>query len=136
MIFKPVLLEKVVDGTKTVTRRPANRMDADGNRVASHYNVGKIVKVQPGMGRVSVGSIRIVKMDLRRLDDITDADAKREGFTSRNGFIVYWSELYNGFDESMMVWRIEFELVEVTHTICDCCEGSGIKPVEQVGAGV
>lgn len=55
-----------------------------------------------------------------RLQDITEREAKREGFRTRNEFIDVWRELTSSIDAQMQgrawdanpyVWRVAFELM-------------------------
>lgn len=119
MIFKPVLLQAIFDGHKTVTRRPYE----------SAYKASCAYSIQPGMARPSVGKIDIIRVSTVRLGDIDDADAVREGFRHRAAFVAYWTDLYGGFDVNVFVKRIEFMLVEQTHSICSYCDGSGVERV-------
>lgn len=124
MIFKPVLIEKILTGEKTVTRRPADVI------TPCYYKVGQVYALQPGMGRQTVGRIKVTDTMRWKLGAIDDADAVREGFPDRAAFIHYWRRLYDGkFDGNLTVWRIAFELAETTHTICKCCGGTGVTPV-------
>ena len=119
MIFKPFLIRKVLDGDKTVTRRPS----------PSQYQgkEGKYVKIQPGMARESMAYIFIVSVRTEPLGAITDAEAVLEGFEDRADFLGYWSQLYGGRDPdlSMMVDRIEFERQEAWLDLCPKCGGCG-----------
>lgn len=119
MIFKPVLLQAIFDGHKTVTRRPYK----------SAYKASSTYSIQPGMARPSVGKIHTINVSRERLGAIDDADAVREGFRNRAAFVAYWTDLYGKFDEDMYVKRIEFMLIEQTHSICSCCDGSGVARV-------
>lgn len=114
--FKPVLMEKVLSGEKTVTRRdwPTN------------YKEGQVVSIVPGMGRIACGKVRIVSVTESNLQ-IDEAEAKREGFASPMLFWTYWLMVNKrkSLRHDERVARIEFELVEVTRTICDCCDGIG-----------
>lgn len=104
MIFEPSFIEKVQSGRKTVTRRPAN------GRPCAH-RVGSIQTVQPGQGQPPLpGRMQILSISLERLKDISDADAKREGFSGRRKFLRYWGERYGG-RSTQRVYRIEFEYV-------------------------
>lgn len=113
--FKPVLMEKVLSGEKTVTRRawPTN------------YKPGQVVSIVPGMGRVACGKVRIVSVN-QSGGKVTNDEARREGFDSPEDFYAYWLMLH-GKPSQPGDWfaRIEFELVEATRTICECCAGIG-----------
>jgi len=104
MNFKPELCAKVLDGTKTVTRRPTN------GKTKCSYQRYLDYAVCPGRGKHQVA--RMVVLDVREelVGAITDAEAVLEGFADRNAFIAYWQKLYRIWDPSLPVWRIEFKL--------------------------
>lgn len=117
--FKPVLMEKVLTGEKTVTRRAW----------PTSYKHGQIVSIVPGMGRIACGKVRIVSVEPTTIDWFDDAEAQREGFNNHDDFALYWLRLHGSFDMNGRFARIEFELVEVTRTICQCCGGIGTHAV-------
>lgn len=132
MIFKPILIEAIMRGDKTVTRRPVSfRTAADDafatERVPCRYREGQYVKIQPGMARESLANIYVVSVRTEPLGAITDADALLEGFADRDEFLDYWRALYGGKDPDldMLVDRIEFELQEAWLDLCPRCSGSG-----------
>lgn len=106
MIFSPELADKIVHGTKTVTRRPANGKPCP-------HRVGSVQKLQPGQGQVALpGRIQIKSVRLERLRDVTIADAKREGFGGSRPLVQFfsvWAELYGLDAPDDPVYRIEFE---------------------------
>jgi hypothetical protein len=56
--------------------------------------------------------IRITAIEEQRLGDITEADAVREGFGSRDAFLAYFGTLHKGpIDLTRPVWAISFEVV-------------------------
>lgn len=103
MIFKPEMVEKILAGEKTVTRRPA--------RAYGRYAAGRDYALQPGRGKFSVGRILIEAADLTALGSIDDADARREGFPDRAAFLVYWRGLYGTLDDGQTVARFAFRLL-------------------------
>ncbi len=103
MIFKPEMVEKILAGEKTATRRPAK-----GQR---RYSVGREYAVQPGRGKKAVGRIRIVVTVRERLDRILTCEAIEEGFESREAFFAYWRKLYPGSDLTELVDVYAFVLV-------------------------
>ena len=124
MIFKPVLIEEIAAGRKTVTRRPVDDKPCP-------WVAGKTYALLPGMARNSVGRILIKSVEQQYLQQIDNEDAVKEGFADAAAFAEYWSALYKGkFDKQMKVWRVEFELVELTHEICKCCNGLGAREIE------
>lgn len=135
MIFKPILIEKILSGEKTVTRRPI-----DGRTHPSfgcRYKVGQVYAIQPGMARPSVAKIRVLDVRREKLDDLDNIDAAKEGFATmggrdqsmRDAFVDYWIALYGCWVENAPVWRIEFELVEVVARVCPQCSGRGVTGI-------
>jgi hypothetical protein len=114
VIFKPEMVEKILAGKKSVTRRPVKWEDTgfEVRNLPCRYEVGKTYAVQPGRGQKAVARIRI--KDVRRglISGVDDAEARLEGFTSSGMFPVYWEQLYGSYDATRLVDRIEFELVE------------------------
>lgn len=124
MIFHQPMIDKILAGTKTVTRRPV-KYD-DGKPLPCRYKVGG----GPGgtyalQGPPEKGSgarsktipgyrLRVVSVGTYRLGNIQNVGAEREGFTDRLAFLRYWAKLYGLLwpDEGQRAWRIEFELVE------------------------
>lgn len=124
MIFKPVLIKKILVGDKTVTRRPLKTRKCK-------YVVGKTYGIQPGMARPSIARIRITSVEAVWLGDVNDAEARLEGFEDAEAFFGYWAGLYPDTDvEGVLVWRIGFRLVEALADLCGCCDGSGVMPYE------
>lgn len=104
MIFKPEMVEAILAGRKTVTRRPYKG-------VACKYEIGKSYAVQPGRGKCGVARIQITGGDVQALGHIDNNDAVREGFANKGQFMAYWRHLYHGqFFRGQLVWRIEFRL--------------------------
>ena len=108
MIFKPELAAKVIDGSKSMSRR----------RLPCQYKVDRWYKVQPGRGKFHVCHIFVTKVREAWLSDITDADAVREGFANRHEFYRYWGELYRDSGEEERVAVIEWV---VYPAVRDCC---------------
>ena len=56
--------------------------------------------------------VRITAIEDQKLGDITEADAKAEGFGSRDDFLAYFATLHKGpIDLTLPVWVISFEVV-------------------------
>ena len=125
MIFKDKLCQKVLDGSKTQTRRLVkdgdyqvfwpmicifNRNDRLRFREAQTY------AVQPGRGKHAVGRIGIVMIYKERLNAIThnDAQAERVG-KSIAAFAELWDSIHpkgKRWADNPEVWVLEFELVK------------------------
>jgi hypothetical protein len=109
MIFKPQLIDKVLAGEKTVTRRPAR------TRYCS-YRRGQTYAIQSSRGKKGIGYIRIIGTQRERLllenPAYCESEAEAEGQTSWREFRQAWTELYGEFDPDLDVWRIRFVLVD------------------------
>jgi hypothetical protein len=135
VIFGDQLLPKVLDGSKTVTRRPVkyDRVTLVGlpgpvsverpckYKVGTAYGVQPVIKDGPGKGRggKAVGRIRILDVRREQLKDVgfvPTAEARREGFKDWGAFATYWEQLYGSYDPTQLVDRIEFELVADSRT--------------------
>lgn len=110
MIFSGGLCEKVLDGTKTQTRRPV-KGTGDAEQ-ACQYQVGKTYAVQPGRGKHALGRILVLSVENVNVAAINEADARAEGFAHPDEFLARWRDFYGVIDEwSSRCWRIEFVLV-------------------------
>lgn len=127
MIFGDKLIPLVLDGAKSVTRRPVKWEDTGFEirkrpckyEVGRTYGVQPVIKDGPGKGRggKSVARIRILDVRREQLKDVgfvPTAEARREGFKDWGAFARYWEYLYGSYDPTQLVDRIEFELVEGT----------------------
>lgn len=111
LIFSAELLPKVLDGSKTVTRRRSPRV------------VGSLQAVQPGRGKKGVGFVRVISCELHNdwwLQNIDEwgtgesEEANREGFQDWYDFEMKIKELYGQEWKSFKkdFYRIEFQLVK------------------------
>ena len=107
MIFKPELARKVVDGSKTMTRR---RGDVS-------YSPERWYKVQPGRGKFHVCHVFVTSVREERLGDITLGDACAEGFQRVSDFIDYWMKLNRTWSPNELVAVIAWSKREVR----ECC---------------
>lgn len=109
MIFSGELADKVLDGTKTQTRRPVV-WSTPTIAYACRYQVGRTYAIQRKRGTHGVGP-RIRVLDARMVDVFTISrdDAIAEGFTDEHAFLARWHEFYG--TRFGHCWRIEFELV-------------------------
>lgn len=101
MIFKPRMIEAIVEGRKFETRRPCNG--------PCPYVVGRTYAVQPGRGKKAVGRIYVWDVEPQHLDQITEVDARAEGFANRQDFMAYWKQLYGHVDAEQQVYVIRFQ---------------------------
>lgn len=107
MIFSKRMLNQVLAGSKTETRRPLK-----GHETECRYKPGRDYAVQPNRGTPAIARITVLGVDLQRVGDITYDSARREGFKTRDDFWAYWTELYGQCDHDQQVWAIAFRLVD------------------------
>lgn len=144
MLFSPDMLIKVLDGTKTQTRRPVKDMDwvrwvKGSTEIVAHHHfkspikaddhgygiqgieragralwtVGNTYAVCPGRGQKAVARIRILDIRAQSPSLISEADARAEGFDSREAFWDKLRSLYgDGVDLDALYWALTFELVK------------------------
>lgn len=84
MLFKRHLVEKIFCGKKIQTRRSTERKR--GVRV---YEVGERVGIQPGY-KPPIAYVIITKRRKETIGDISEVDAKKEGFASVEEFKQTW----------------------------------------------
>lgn len=124
MIFQHTI-DKVLDGTKTQTRRvvkegevgtlaaPFNKTTYfnvmnPGGRVK--WQVGKSYAAQPGRTQKGVGRIEIISLRREWVELISDYDVRAEGFANKFDFWETWKAMHG--HTGMNCWVIEFELVQ------------------------
>ena len=98
MIFKPELARKVVNGSKTMTRR----------RGDFSYSPGHEYKVQPGRSKFHVCHVFVTRVRAERLGDISQSDAKAEGFKDTSEFVAYWMRINKTWSPNERVAVIEW----------------------------
>ena len=140
MIFKDKLCQKVLDGTKTQTRRlmkdgeyvfvkPTGEVVEvcdSNNRLKWH--VGNSYAVQPGRGKHAVGRILLKGIRRESVQSISEADAIAEGVSKLYYRLSQWQpneatlsfkQLWNNihpkgkrWEDNPDVWVLDFELVK------------------------
>jgi hypothetical protein len=131
VIFKPELAAKVMRGEKTVTRRlVSDNPRSPWFKQRTWYTMGKVFTVNPGRGAPNVGHGRVISADLQPLHVLrhcapreADAEARLEGFEDASAFWEAWSEI-NGWGGGEIVWRIQFEVVDVAPDLMAALEES------------
>jgi hypothetical protein len=123
MLFKPELVAKVLAGEKTQTRREWRESDAwliDGDTMQTfcvsegeggreRWFVGKSYALQPGRGKRAVG--RILLTEIRycaRAADISEADARAEGFESAGQFREVYARINGAGALEESCWALTF----------------------------
>ncbi len=103
MLFKSYLVEPILNGKKTETRRPWTRC---------LVKVGGVYKAKVGYGRNSVfGNIKITYVRRERLGNIDPGGVRREGCTSLDEFKQIWIDAYGSWEPGAEVYVIGFQLV-------------------------
>ena len=111
MIFQHTW-QRVLDGTKTQTRRRAKSNELlseshssisvwvpDTPRSKGHYRfvyqIGRTYAVQPARGKKAVARIRITDIRLEDVREISDEDVLAEGFASWADFLGLWCNMHD-----------------------------------------
>jgi len=124
MIFQ-YTWQKVLAGTKTQTRRVAKSSEElwtkeqDGPMPTKVIRRGNKVKwrtggryaVQPGRNQKGVGRIELLDIRYQHLGNVTEEEARAEGFSSLAEFIKAWIKIHGRFDRELPVWVLEFRLL-------------------------
>lgn len=114
MNFNPRLAAKVLDGTKTVTRRRlSDNPRSPWWREECRYMVGRDYAVCPGRGESAIGRIKILDVRKQRLGAaLQGTEPYLEGFQLATGFKRVWKEMHGSFDHEELVWRVRFEVFD------------------------
>ncbi len=115
MIFQ-YTWEQVLAGEKVSTRRPVKkgqRAVTQNDRITSVvasltngertvYALGGIYAVQPGRTKKAVGRIGVTGLRREDVRQISERDARAEGFKSRRDFLRLWTQMYDKPAVSLM----------------------------------
>lgn len=111
-LYRKLLLEKIRKGEKTRTTRPIEPKPG-----RSVYSVGQIIGVRAGYTKFK-DFVKITARHRERLGDLTQEDAKKDGFSSLEEFQKFWTDLY-GWNPDQVVWVYDFELAKKDSTSKD-----------------
>lgn len=120
MIFQ-YTLDLLLSGRKTQTCRltkagEVTERDANGAIVAvtakgrDKYRVGKTYAVQPARTQPAVARIRLTGIERKNVQEITEAEAKAEGYANRDEFFDVWRTVHGEKKLNADVWALRFEL--------------------------
>lgn len=125
MIFRRELAAQIVKGEKTATRRGVvfdNERAMWRIEKPWRYPVGKVFAVQPGRGVDGIAEAIVTARWVEPLAAVTPADARREGFPTRDAFVQAFKAINGSWDPDARVHVVEFELHGEE---CQRCEGGG-----------
>jgi hypothetical protein len=94
-------IDLIMKGEKTQTSRYFLR---------GKYREGDTIFID--MYEPKVAQVKITKMEEKKLEDFTDADAKREGYSSMEGFKRIWTKLHEKWNPEDKVKVIQFKLLK------------------------
>ena len=104
MLFKKEHKDMILSGKKTVTRRNWKKL---------MVKVGGIYKAKLKLlSKDYFAKIKITKLDIQHLGDITLDDVKKEGYDSYEDFKRIWKKINGKWLPLQVVDVIEFEVVE------------------------
>ena len=102
MMFKKDLLEKVISGLKTQTRRLHKKT----------LRKGKIYALKKNWLENTGEYIKITKVYHQKLSEITQEEIIKEGFSSLEEFRDAWIRINGSWETETIVKVYEFELAE------------------------
>jgi len=103
MMFKKLLIEKILNGSKTITSRDKPL-----------YRVGEVTNLMANKdySKTTGKYIKITKVYEKSLSKFTDIDARKEGFRDLTDFMAYWNRNIGLWNPTKSVFVHEFELVD------------------------
>jgi hypothetical protein len=99
LLFKKHMLLQIRDSTKTPTRRPIKPMVKKRGR---YHLKTELFKVHPD-------SIQVDRLYQQPLGEMTQEDARREGYSTLREFREEWASIFKTYDPKQMVWVAEFQ---------------------------
>lgn len=98
--FDAEFVEKIINGEKITTVR----------RGIKSYPVGRIVELTSNGERFALAKVK--KVVVKRVRELTDGDAIRDGFRSRNELISALKRIYGDIRDDEFVTVVHFEVVK------------------------
>lgn len=122
MIFSKEMLRAVLDGRKTVTRRPVKKGKAGAPFEPCRYRVGSDYAIQAGYGQRGIGErFEVTDVARGKVGEIDYAGARAEGFKTTAEFRAHWLLLHD------KAWLAK-QSIE-----CPACDGKGhLRPPPDV----
>jgi len=97
--FNPEYVAPILSGSKCTTVRRGRR----------RYEKGEVVELT--VNRRPFARARVVCSRVKRISELTDEDAKRDGFLSREELIRVLHRIYGRLEEREFVTIVQFELL-------------------------
>jgi len=104
LVFKRPLLFLILEGRKTQTRR-----------LKGCWEEGRIYAILDDYSEGPKAYIKITRKWKQRLIDMTEEDAKKEGFSSLAEFKAAWIKLYGAWQPETEIFAYEFQLIKTCY---------------------
>jgi len=106
ILFKKRFVDQILSGKKTSTRRVGKK----------RWNIGSSHQLKLSFFTKPFAIVEILGVRQEFLGDISNADAKSEGFSTPAEFIASYREIHNLTElddiSNTLVWVVDFRLVE------------------------
>jgi len=130
MNFKPELVEKILAGEKTQTRRAiSDNPRSPWWREECSLKVNRAYALCPGRGKNQVGKVVVTDVAQKFLGRMHYQDALAEGFGSVEEFRAYWERMHGSYDPNQIVWKVSFFLMPTE----DAALWEGATPSDESG---
>jgi hypothetical protein len=103
MLFKKALIDKILEGKKTMTSR---------NKKLRKEGAITNLMADKDYSKITGKYIKITKVYQKALGKFTDKDSKKEGFNTIEEFKTTWTSINGSWDPEQIVTIHEFVLVE------------------------
>ncbi len=100
--FDPEYVDLIIEGQKTTTVRKGIKS----------YPVGRIVELTVSNSKV-FALARIKKVVVKRVKELSDEDAMRDGFAGRDELVAALRRIYGDVRDDEFVTVVHFEVVKV-----------------------
>ena len=102
ILFKKRLIEPILSGQKTQTRRTGKK----------RWNIGSIHQARLNYYGKPFAHLRVLDARRERVGDISEVDALAEGVGSVKEFVELWPAINGEWNPDLEVWVVEFEVMK------------------------